>query len=51
MLNRFLGAHFWGPWRLLDTLMISILADISQVYGLNEKYISWSLIVNSIRIY
>ena len=30
---------------MLDTLMISILADISQVYGLDGNYIPWSLIV------
>ena len=30
---------------MLDTFMVSILADISQVYGLDGNYISWSLIV------
>ena len=36
---------------MLDILMVSVLADISQVYGLDENYIPWSLIVNSIGIY
>ena len=51
MLNRFFWVYFRGPWSVLDTLMVSILADISQVYDLDENYIPWSLIVNSIRIY